>query len=294
MNKKDYMYFREVAKCLNYTKAAENLYISQPALTKRIGDIERKLGITLFYRTKHSVSLTPAGRILLEEYPKVTTCFENLMAKAKLANEGKIGTLRIGLQEGQNLDEDLVYELKKFKDKYPDIEVIIACYPYNQLLKMLETGEIDFGFSLYFDAADYNVLEVKVIKEMESYIVVSADNEMCTSDELNFEKLNEHTLLIVGSGVVSSGAWFVKNQCRENQINPAKIKLIDRYSTLHLLLVLNEGFAFMNQNTWFTDSKLRFFPMPQGNAVTRVASWRGNNDNPVLSILLEEIHLFGN
>ncbi len=63
MNEKDYVYFREVAKCLNYTKAAENLYISQPALTKRIGDIERKLGITLFYRTKHSVTLTPAGRI---------------------------------------------------------------------------------------------------------------------------------------------------------------------------------------------------------------------------------------
>lgn len=293
MNEKDYLYFQEVAKCLNFTKAAENLYISQPALTKRISEIERKLGVELFYRTKHSVVLTPAGKVLLDEYPQISTYFSTMINKAKLANEGKIGTIKIGLQEGQNLDDDLVRELKRFKLKYPNIEVMIECYPYNQLLKMIETGEIDFCFALYFDAADYNSLEVKVIKEMRSYVVVSADNEMCLSEKLDIQQLNGNTLLIVGNDVVSSGAWFVKNQCRENHISPGRLKLIDRYSTLHLLLVLNEGFAFMNQNAWFTDSKLRFFPMPEGNAVTQVAAWRNGNDNPVLPILLQEIHLFG-
>ena len=222
MNEKRLCVFSRSGKMSQLQKQLKTLYISQPALTKRIGDIERKLGITLFYRTKHSVTLTPAGRILLDGYPKITTSFQNLMDKAKLANEGKIGTIRIGLQEGQNLDEDLVYELKRFKEKYPNIEVMIACHPYNQLLKMLETGEIDFGFSLYFDAADYNALEVKVIKEMESYIVVSADNEMCASDQMDFEELNNHTLLIVGSGVVSSGAWFVKNNAERITLIPRK------------------------------------------------------------------------
>ena len=293
MNEKDYLYFQEVAKCLNYTKAAENLYISQPALTKRISEIEKRLGVVLFYRTKHSVALTPAGKVLLEDYPAITAYFSDMINKAKLANEGKIGTIKIGLQEGQNLDDDLVHEIKKYKLKYPNIEVMIECYPYNQLLKQLKTGELDFAFSLYFDAADYNSLAVKIIKEMRSYVVISADNEMCQTDQLNLEQLNGNTLLIVGNDVVSSGSWYVKNQCRENQINPEKIKLIDRYSTLHLLLVLNEGFAFMNQNTWFTDSKLRFFPLPEGNTVTRVAAWREDNDNPVLSVLLQEIHLYG-
>ena len=146
MNEKDYVYFREVAKCLNYTKAAENLYISQPALTKRIGDIERKLGITLFYRTKHSVTLTPAGRILLDGYPKITTSFQNLMDKAKLANEGKNRNNQNRSAGRPEFDEDLVYELKRFKEKYPNIEVMIACHPYNQLLKMLRLAKLILAF----------------------------------------------------------------------------------------------------------------------------------------------------
>ncbi len=57
---------------------------------------------------------------------------------------------------------------------------------------------------------------------MESYIVVSADNEMCASDQMDFEELNNHTLLIVGSGVVSSGAWFVKNNAERITLIPRK------------------------------------------------------------------------
>ena len=57
-------YFVEVARCESITEAADNLYISQPGLSKQIALVENEIGVTLFYRTHRTVKLTPAGRYL--------------------------------------------------------------------------------------------------------------------------------------------------------------------------------------------------------------------------------------
>ena len=59
-------YFMEVANCLSFTLAAENLYISQPNLTRYIASMEKELGLKLFVRDTHRVELTPAGVKLME------------------------------------------------------------------------------------------------------------------------------------------------------------------------------------------------------------------------------------
>ena len=62
-------YFMELAKCLNFTKAAANLYVAQPTLSQQIAELESQLGVTLFNRNSRNVTLTPAGKILQEAYP---------------------------------------------------------------------------------------------------------------------------------------------------------------------------------------------------------------------------------
>ncbi len=61
MNLTQIEYFLEVAKSLNFTKAAKSLHVSQPALSKQIANLERDLEVLLFFRTNKAVSLTPAG-----------------------------------------------------------------------------------------------------------------------------------------------------------------------------------------------------------------------------------------
>ena len=69
MNDMEYRYFFEVARTLNFNQAAENLFITQPALSKCISKLEHQFGVRLFTRSKHQVRLTDAGIALLHQYP---------------------------------------------------------------------------------------------------------------------------------------------------------------------------------------------------------------------------------
>ena len=67
MNSRQLEYFLAVAHELNFTKAAESMYVSQTAVTQQIKALEEQLGVSLFERTKKKVVLTPAGKVFLQE-----------------------------------------------------------------------------------------------------------------------------------------------------------------------------------------------------------------------------------
>ena len=96
-----YRIFYTVASCGNITKAAEKLYISQPAVTMSIKKLESELGIKLFVRNKRGVTLTPEGKVL---YGYIEKAMENIsLAENKIENFKKLetGNIRIGI--GTNL-----------------------------------------------------------------------------------------------------------------------------------------------------------------------------------------------
>ena len=106
MNTTQIRYFLTAARALNFTEAARQLYISQPALSKQISAMESELNMMLFIRDKKKVRLTPAAMVLLKELPEFEQHYDDIILKAKIANEGNAGDLTIGILEGQMLGED--------------------------------------------------------------------------------------------------------------------------------------------------------------------------------------------
>ncbi len=78
-----YKVFYYVAKHKNLTRAAEELFISQPAITQSIKKLEEQIGYTLFYRTKHGMNLTKEGEILLDYLKNSIECLQSGKAKSK-------------------------------------------------------------------------------------------------------------------------------------------------------------------------------------------------------------------
>lgn len=154
-----YKVFYVVANAGNITKASEELYISQPAVTKSIKQLENSLGGKLFIRTKKGVKLTDEGNVLLK-YVK------NILEEAKNA-ENKFNSL-MKLEEGKIhigasatvTKHFLMKYIKKFHELYPNIEIKITNELTTNLVKDLRNGYVDFLVT-NLPVKDYLDLDIK-------------------------------------------------------------------------------------------------------------------------------------
>lgn len=143
-NLSQYRIFYAVAKAGNISKAAKELYISQPAISKSISKLEDALGTTLFTRNSRGVQLTEEGRILFEH---TRTAFEELQAgeqELKRIHQFNLGHIRIGASNTLCRFIMLPY-LKGFIEKYPHIKISIENQSTAHTLTMLEQQRIDIG-----------------------------------------------------------------------------------------------------------------------------------------------------
>ncbi len=93
-------YFIAVAEYLNFSKAAQQLHIAQPPLSRQIRQLEEALGVTLFMRDKRRVALTKAGQVFLGEARKLVLQAGHAMEAARHAQKGESGIVRIGIASG--------------------------------------------------------------------------------------------------------------------------------------------------------------------------------------------------
>ena len=143
-NLSQYRIFYEVAKAGNISKAAKELFISQPAISKSIGKLEDSLEVSLFIRNSRGVRLTAEGSVL---YEHVKTAFEALTRgenELLRIRDLHMGQLRIGVSNTLCKYILLSY-LKQFVEQYPHIKITIESQSTARTLSMLEQGQIDLG-----------------------------------------------------------------------------------------------------------------------------------------------------
>ena len=143
-NLNQYKIFYTVAKFGNISHAADDLFISQPAISKSISKLEDDLKTTLFIRNSRGVSLTGEGKILFEH---LSTAFDAISIgeeKIKKINALGVGHIKIGASATFCKYLLLPY-LKGFIEKYPHIKVSIECQSTFHTLKLLENNKIDIA-----------------------------------------------------------------------------------------------------------------------------------------------------
>lgn len=139
-----YKIFYEVARCGNISRAAKELYISQPAISKAIGKLEESLNTKLFIRNSRGVQLTREGNILFQH---VTSAFDFLTRGEKelrRIHDFHMGNLKIGVSNTLCKYILLPY-LKGFVEKYPHVNISIESQATSHTLEMLEAKKIDIG-----------------------------------------------------------------------------------------------------------------------------------------------------
>lgn len=143
-NLNHYKVFYTVANTGNISKAAELLYISQPAISKSISRLEEGLHVKLFLRSSKGVSLTEEGQILYNHIEKAFSSISQGEEEVKRINDLGIGQLKIGVST--SLCKHILLEhLQSYITKNPHIKVIIDCHSTINTMKLLTDGKIDIG-----------------------------------------------------------------------------------------------------------------------------------------------------
>jgi len=173
MNSKQLQYAIELAEVRNFSKVSEKLNISQPALSKQIGHLEKDLGIKLFDRNYIPLRLTPAGEQFVKDAKELLYKEEQMKRMLSYYRSGERGRLMIGLSpfRSQYLIMNMI---KKLHERYPGVEISICDNTSEQIRKDLHDGKLDFAvLNLPVDDSvlDYIPLEPDIL-------VLAVPNEM--------------------------------------------------------------------------------------------------------------------
>lgn len=189
-----YKTFYFVAKYKSITKAAEMLYISQPAVTMSIKRLEEQLEMTLFTRTKRGVILTNEGKVL---YEYVKQAMESLkIGENRINNLKKLdtGNIRIGI--GTTLTKYFFMKyLDKFHKLYPKININIDTSMTVDILKKLENGLVDIAI-ITTDKLDYKDFNIAYSRNIQDIFVASKEYYDIIGKKTSLDNLNNYPLLL--------------------------------------------------------------------------------------------------
>lgn len=171
-NLSSYKIFYAVANAGNISKAAKQLYISQPAISKSIQKLEESLGTQLFTRSSRGVVLTPEGELL---YSHVKSAFETLnQGEEKLRRSIQLGIGHLSIGVSSTLCKYLLLPyLKDFIKQYPHINISITCQSTHHTLRLLEEEKIDI--CLIGRPESIKNIEFYPLQEIEDIFVATKD-----------------------------------------------------------------------------------------------------------------------
>lgn len=214
-NLSSYRIFYTVANTGNISKAAKELYISQPAISKSIQKLEESVGCKLFSRSSRGVVLTDEGKLL---YEHVSEAFETLTMgeeKLKRSIELGVGHLKIGVSSTLCKYLLLPY-LKEFIRQNPHISISISCQSTNDTLKLLEDNKIDIG--LIGKPENLKNIHFDFLEEIED-IFVAAKDYLRNLKARGIQKdhiLQSSTLMLLDKNNMTR--HYIDDYLQENQI----------------------------------------------------------------------------
>lgn len=184
-----YRIFYVVAKKGNITKAAEELYISQPAVTQAIHSLESQIGAPLFIRAKKGVTLTEEAKVLFQFVESGLNYIYNGENKFKELMNIESGTLKIGASTTVTQHVLLEY-LDIFQDKYPNVSISITNNLTQELVKLLREGSVDL-LIVNLPMKEYKDIEIFPFMEVHDTFMVGKRKKDLVNNKMDLNKIED-------------------------------------------------------------------------------------------------------
>jgi len=187
---------REVARTKSLSKAKDNLFLSQSALSHQLKEVEGKLGTQLFHRINKQLVLSTAGKMVLETAERVLSDIEQTEKSIRHYISGHTGAIRLATQ-CYTCYHWLPSILKNFKHEFPNVEIEILHRNDADVEQQIKNGEIDIA--VIYESSDYSEINYVELFEDEMYAIVPPDHpwnkkEFLIAKDFENEQIIIHSL----------------------------------------------------------------------------------------------------
>lgn len=195
MNINQLKYFISVAEYRSFTKAANQYYISQTAITQQIQSLEETMDVQLIDRSRRPITLTPAGNVFLGEAKAILERMNAAIGRVRDASTGLVGSLRVGYTKGYERS-NLSNLLRAFHQEYPNILITCCRCDTDTLAAGLLNGDYDIIFT--WDST--NILEEgqvdhRLVERVPLVVALYAGHPLSGRHTLNRKELRGESIL---------------------------------------------------------------------------------------------------
>ncbi len=231
-------YFIRVADIGNFTRAAEELHISQSALSRAIQRLEDDFGQPLLERTSRSVSLTDAGQLVRARVEQVLAILQD--TKAEITDDGQSGRIRLGAIP-TIAPYFLPGLLKSFSAEHPKAQLLVQEDTTDRLINRCKQGELDVLVLALPIPAKY--LEVTRLFEEELFLVVPNDHPLASKRQIKIGDIEPFPFVLLDEAHCLSES--IVSFCRQKHFQPVAVERTSQLAMVQELVSLSHGVSMV-------------------------------------------------
>ncbi len=287
MDLRQLKYFVTVARERNFTRAAEQLHIAQPPLSRQIQQMEEELGVQLLVRSSRPIRLTDAGRLFYEEAQQVLGRVEQMKDAARRVGHGQRRVISIGFV-ASTLYGGLPTVVRRLRQARPDADVHLVEMMSGQQVEGLKNGRIDIGFGR-IRTSDLSV-ERQVLREERLVVAIPPAFALAAEDTpLTPAQLKGQKLVVYPSEPRPSFADQVLSLLRDHGVRPPEVQEVRELQTALGLVAAETGVCLIPASARLLRADLKYRLIDDEHATSPIIMSYRRNEDEVLIALLKQL-----
>lgn len=279
-------YFIAVADTLNFSRAAESVYLSQSALSRQIADLEREVGVPLFRRSTRQVELTESGKALQISAKELISRWEKMLPEVRNQVSANVRalTLTVGVDSRALSDPDrrkrvmdLLYTMRR---EYPGLRALMHSYDYQDLVKGIADHSLDCALMLDREQEQRSEIYHETLGQEEMVLVFRSAND---------HKVGDHGDIITNRGLIlvdkePQGLYHIIHILSDLYLEP-QLRFCESLDDMTMTIETGESATILPQSVVrkLDNPHLQVLPLPSEYAKLHLTLlWSKSNTNPIL------------
>ncbi len=283
MNTVQLNYFLSAVKHLSFSEAAKEFYMTQPAISHQISDLEKELGAKLFSRTSRGVVLTKAGELFLEDAKRMLDM--ESVSRERLRTLDASGTMRLSVAYLASPCKYFLPEvIARFHCEYPQVEISLHRLDALGVLSAIEADQFDIYFSLMEDLAHRKNYNTRKIHEDHYCLVCRTDHPCLQNFKIDYDKIATEPFLMFDPNRAAYMSRQINQVCRDLNFTPRVVHTYDSMEEILFAVESGLGITILPYKIRdYVKASLAYSPLDSSSTACGIgAAWKKENMGPAV------------